>query len=368
MSSKYIKSFDGIRAIAIILVVLGHAKNTIHVQSGFSQYLIELIANSSLGVRLFFVLSGYLITMLLLKEIQTNKTINIKSFHQKRAIRIFPVCYSFIVSIFILNSICNWNISLENFVSAATFTWNYQGLWNNAPWGAGNWFLGHLWTLSLEAQFYLIWPIFLGILGVYRSRNCALCIMILLPFIRVVSYFLFPSQRGLLGMMFHTAIDSIMVGCYIAIINNYKHNYFKKELINFVKQKNIFIFLLFIWIFLISPTLGYLVRGFGISFGITIDAIASGLLIAWLHNNPSTVISKFLSNAILVYIGKISYSLYLWQQLFLTDLNTTFLGQFPLNIAFSFLAAVISYHLIEKPCLKLKNGSKNTMIAEHKSL
>ncbi|AFZ35781.1 acyltransferase 3 [Stanieria cyanosphaera PCC 7437] len=367
MSSKYIKSFDGLRAIAIILVVLGHAKNTIHIQGSVSQYVTRLIANSNLGVRLFFVLSGYLITMLLLKEIQINKTVNIKSFHQKRAIRIFPVCYFFILIVFILNIICNWNVSLKNFLAAATFTWNYQGLWNHTPWGAGNWFLGHLWTLSLEAQFYLIWPIILGILGIYKSRYFALFIIILLPFIRLASYFLFPAQRGLLGMMFHTAIDSIMVGCYIAIINNYKHDFLKKVLTNIFKHKNIFLGFLVLWLFLISPTLGYMIRGFGISIGITIDAIASGLLIAWLHNNPSTAISKFLGNAILVYIGKISYSLYLWQQLFLTDLNTTFLGQFPYNIGFSFLAAIISYYLIEKPFLKLKPKTQNSIITQQSS-
>ena len=356
MKSKYIKSFDGIRAIAIVLVILGYGKNTVNINGNISQYLSTILANSSLGVRLFFVLSGYLITLLLLKEIKQNKIINIKEFHQKRIIRIFPVFYVFIIVIGILNLITKWNINLGQFVAAATFTWNYQGLWNSNGSSAGHWFLGHLWTLALEAQFYFLWPLVLGLLGITKSRKLSLFIVLILPFIRVGSYFLFPSQRGLLGMMFHTAIDSIMVGCYMAIINN---NCKYKKLISNLKMPTICILML--WLFLISPTLGYFIRGFGISLGISIDAIASGLLIAWLHNNPMTIISNFLSNSVLTYIGKISYSLYLWQQLFLTKLNTTIMGQFPYNIGFCFLAAIISYYLIEKPFLRLKNKSRNTV-------
>jgi peptidoglycan/LPS O-acetylase OafA/YrhL len=362
MNSKYIKSFDGIRAIAIILVILGHARNTINIESDFGQYLVAILGNSGLGVRLFFVLSGYLITILLLKEIKNNNNINIKLFHQKRIIRIFPAFYCFIIVIVILNLINQWNITNRQFLAAVSFTWNYQALWNSETSVAGSWFLGHLWTLALEAQFYLLWPLALALLGIKKSRNLSLIIIILLPFVRIGSYFLFPSQRGLLGMMFHTAIDGIIVGCYMAILNN---SLGWKKIISNLKLPIILIILT--WLFFLSPSLSYFVKGFGISFGRSLDAIAAGLLIAWLHNNPMTIISNLLSNSVITYVGKISYSLYLWQQLFLTNLNTTIMGKFPYNIGFSFLVAIISYYLVEKPFLRLKSKAKNPVVAKQSS-
>lgn len=358
IAQKRIKAFDGLRAIAILLVLAGHAKDTIKSPNEILNLASIFIANSGLGVRLFFVLSGYLITMLLLQEINNNGAINLKRFYARRIIRIFPSFYCFIGVVFILNLIVNLNISTEQFLAAATFTWNYIGVLHTTgilhPESfTGSWFLGHLWTLSLEEQFYLLWPLFLVGLSIKNLRKFSLLIVLALPFVRVGSYFLLPTTKGYLGMMLHTAIDSIMAGCLMAIVAQFPS--FSQRI---YKLKGTFVGILVIWPLFVSPILDHFFRGYSISIGLTIDAIIIGILIAWLHANPLSLANRLLSIPVMVYLGKISYSLYLWQQLFLTNENTTISGIFPYNIGFSFLAALASYYLIEKPCLRLKDSKR----------
>ncbi|MEH2191975.1 MAG: acyltransferase [Nostoc sp.] len=352
MIQKRINSFDGLRAIAILLVLLDHAKNTIHFKNDIWDLVSIFIANSSLGVRLFFVLSGYLITVILLKEINESGIIDLKRFYVRRAIRLFPSLYCFIVVVFIINLIAHLNISAEQFIAAATFTWNYLGPFHNGSF-QGTWFLGHLWTLSLEEQFYLLWPLILLLLGINNSRKLSFILILSMPIIRVATYFLFPSVKGYLNMMLHTSIDSIMVGCLMGILT-----LFPVLSQRIYKLKGFSIVILLVWPLFITPILDHLIRGYLISIGLTIDAIILGILIVWLHANPLSYANKLLSIPVIVYIGKISYSLYIWQQLFLTNDNTTISGIFPYNVGFSFLAGLASYYLIEKPCLKLKNSNK----------
>lgn len=349
-SLRRISAFDGLRGIAILFVILGHAKDTIQMSSPLINQSSIFWGNSGLGVRLFFVLSGYLITIIISKEVKREGRLNLKWFYIKRVIRIFPSFYIFIFAVFLINIYASWNIEPQEFLSAATFTWNYSAFWNEAPSAEGRWFLGHLWTLSLEEQFYLFWPLAFVLLPDKLLRKTVAAIILCLPFVRVASYFLLPSQRGLLGMMFHTAIDGIMTGCFIALLfQGRKNNRWTEKLGRYIPV------LVVIPLFF-SPLINVWIDGYSISIGRTIDAVCLGLLVAWLHKTPRSLFGRVLSNSVLTYIGKLSYSLYLWQQLFLTDLNTTISGVFPLNILFCFLVAMISYYTIEMPLLTLKNN------------
>lgn len=350
-SLRRITSLDGLRGVAIIFVILGHAKGTIDLSNAWINQSSIVWGNSGLGVRLFFVLSGYLITIIIDTEAKQseNKKLNLKWFYVKRVLRIFPSFYIFISAVFLLNIWSSWNITSREFISAATFTWNYSAFWNENISNEGRWFLGHLWSLSLEEQFYIFWPFVFMLLPSRLLRKTILVVILCLPFIRVASYFLFPFQRGLLGMMFHTAIDGILVGCLIALLAQ------KMQSNLWIEKLNKYVLALVAVPLFLSPLLESWVSGYSISIGRTIDAVCLGLFIAWLHRNPHSLFSKALSNHVLVYIGKLSYGLYLWQQLFLTELNTTISGIFPLNILFCFLAAIISYYAVEMPFLALKN-------------
>ena len=119
----------------------------------------------ALGVQTFFVISGFLITHLLLKELNASGTISLKHFYFRRALRIFPPFYVY-MAVALVVTLAGWAAGdLRAFVVAATYTWNYLG--------GGSELLEHTWSLSLEEQFYLLWPAALVFLGTRKSSKLA---------------------------------------------------------------------------------------------------------------------------------------------------------------------------------------------------
>src|SRR5258708_15027567 len=141
-SSEYIPSLDGLRAISIALVVFGHSCGS----QGFPIPLsprIEQVARY--GVQVFFVISGFLITTLLLKE----QKISLRKFYFRRSLRILPAVYSYILVIAVAAFVLHWvSLAPSDVVRASLFVSNYHF--------ANPWVVGHLWSLSTEDQFYLV--------------------------------------------------------------------------------------------------------------------------------------------------------------------------------------------------------------------
>lgn len=192
-------SLDGLRGVAILLVVAGHSWLAYGDDKSGLARLAPCLFNAALGVRLFFVLSGYLITTLLLEERRSTDSISLPKFYARRALRIFPAFYLFFGCILVLLSAGFIVVPKSQLLAAATYTYNYLIIWPGSAGSAQNWFLGHLWTLSLEEQFYLFWPATLLLLGNRRSLAAALSIVVLTPFVRVGSYFLFPGEARFIG-------------------------------------------------------------------------------------------------------------------------------------------------------------------------
>lgn len=337
-----IPALDGLRGIAILLVIAGHAAEA---YLGHEPALWQApFFNSSLGVRLFFVLSGFLITGLLVKEWDRHGKLSLSAFYARRSIRIFPAFYLYIAVIAALSFAGFITVSQSQFIAAASYTWNYLGTWAHDQPIEGSWFLGHLWTLSLEEQFYIFWPTFIILAGWRKASITCAVLPILLPFLRIAWYFLFPEHRGYLGMMFHTAIDSILIGCAFAL--------WSKKLPNWLSTNRIVLILAFVFAFFVSPLLAHSIRGYGITVGFGLDGIACGIMI--LQTFHCRLWEKVLSFPALVLIGMWSYSLYLWQQLFLTSLNTTWSGSFPLSLLALTACALASFYLVEQPLLRLK--------------
>jgi peptidoglycan/LPS O-acetylase OafA/YrhL len=349
---KRVATLDGLRGIAIIMVVAGHAWGAYGDSHNSLSWLAPVFANASLGVRLFFVLSGYLITTLLLEEEAATGKIALGRFYVRRILRIFPAFYVYLGCIFTLAAMGVIAVSRFQLVAAFTYTWNYVALWHRCGTPEGSWFLGHLWTLSLEEQFYLFWPAALLILGSRKALGAAIVLAGSMPLVRVCSYFLFPGQRGQLGMMFHTAIDSIMIGCALALAMRTDRFRGTMGRVNWTTALPAVL----AYVFFISPFLGERFRGgYTITFGFTLDAICVAILIFKITSQtPGRWLERLLSFPFLVFIGRLSYSLYLWQQLFLTSFNRTWSGVFPMSILCAFVAAIGSHYLIERPFLRLK--------------
>jgi peptidoglycan/LPS O-acetylase OafA/YrhL len=346
---KRVPALDGLRGIAILMVVAGHAAaNYQPMDEGLRRWLV-VFSNSGLGVRLFFVLSGYLITSLLLQEHAKRGTISLRAFYLRRVLRIFPAFYTFLFTLTVLSLWIPSGLTPSTWIASATFTWNYAHAWVTSP-PEGTWNLGHFWTLALEEQFYLLWPLTLRLAGIRRALYIAIALVVWCPLARLGTYFLFPAERGYIVMMFHTGSDSIMVGCAAALL---MQSASVRE--KFTRVASTGAWVAVCWMFVLSPLLGELIRGFPVVAGITVDALASAWIILWARQILPTGFGKLLGRGLLPALGTISYSLYLWQQIFLSPTGWLATGRWLSACGAAVAVACLSYWLIEKPALRLKN-------------
>ena len=303
---------------------------------------VFFLGNGGLGVSVFFVISGFLITRLLMGEQDKTDDINLKRFYFRRALRIFPAFYAYLVVLGILWSQGLISESSQSFLRAGTYTWNYFGT-------GGFWFLGHTWSLSLEEQFYLLWPACLVFLPRRHCRNFALAVMALSPASRVVTYYLLPDWRGHLGMMLHTRLDTIMFGCWLALVwDNERFAAAVKLLVRPWIVALASLFALFADPLLLEKFRGY----YSLPLGMTLEAACISLVLIYVVRQPGTAAGRLLNLPAVRHIGVISYSLYLWQQLFTPPGH----GLFPLNILAAFACAELSYRLLERPMLQLRDA------------
>jgi peptidoglycan/LPS O-acetylase OafA/YrhL len=250
-----------------------------------------------------------------------------------------------------------------DFINAATYTWNYR-LNSSAR------ILGHVWSLSLEEQFYLIWPAILILFGKKKSLWIAVAAVLLSPISRVATYFLAPAWRGHTGMMLHTRIDTIMIGCVLALVIDMKlWERFLARINTTVAVSLATFFVLFVNL----PITEHLRGAYDLAIGLSLQGFCCGIIVLYTISHPHNFVGRFLNNRIIAHIGIISYSLYLWQQLFTA--NERF-GWFPLNIVMIFICAELSYFLVEKPSFAIRDKffaiwrkeEKNTMLIDAERL
>jgi peptidoglycan/LPS O-acetylase OafA/YrhL len=330
-------SLDGLRALSIGLVLLGHVQGT--VGFGFLPKWAQ-VEFGNIGVRVFFVISGYLITTLLVRELQKTQTISIGKFYFRRAFRIFPAFYVNVAVVSLLNNLALVPLKPGDVLHAATYTMNYH--YDRA------WTLGHMWSLSVEEQFYLGWPLLLMLLGKRRGFLAALAVVALAPIVRVATLRLHISPQAGIGESFQTVADSIAVGCVLAC--SIRQLEVSPKYTAFQGSRA----------FLLVPLLA-LGTAVGMEHGSTTVSLGVGetclnvciaLIIHHCIRYPESPTGRALNAAPLVYVGTLSYSLYLWQQIFLNRTSTQSFTSFPLNIVLAVACALVSFHFVEKPFLR----------------
>lgn len=342
--NRNIRSLDGMRAISILLVIVGHSLSGLHRQDG---NIAAILGNAALGVNIFFVISGFLITHLLLREHEQNGRIDLPRFYARRAFRILPPFYLYcaVVGVLVLAGVLQ--VSTKQFLGATLFIWDYFPT-------VKHFVFEHTWSLSVEEQFYVFWPLLL-MLALRRSRAAAARIAILLiaaaPLLRLLSFALHVEylHRGLSNML-HTRIDAIMFGCLVALAQDTP--WFEALYRKAVPFVPFFVFYLFV----LDPILvlhGGGVFHFLISFSVGGVAIAVTML--WLIRNAESLPGRVLNSAPMRWIGVLSYSLYIWQTIFLHEQNHSFWGRYPANYLWILLCACASYYLVERPALRLRD-------------
>lgn len=308
------------------------------------------------GVQAFFILSGFLITSLLISEVETTGTISIKNFFMRRTLRIVPLYILFLLVVTVIYFID------EQVTTKTSLLFAYAYIYNFVPYEFYTSFLGHTWSLAVEEHFYIIWPfIFLFAFQLRRTALLVflcLCILLspLLHFLLVkagVSHIYFVERWTFI------AGYNIAVGCVVAILmlsgtSRFAIQQFLGGRLSLVLCGVLFAF----------PSTVY-----GLSW--TFDAILSGYFrclglagaIGWLYVNQGSAAVKFLESKPLKYLGTISYGIYMYQGLFLATGPARQEGHlWPPSPVTGLLCVIVvaplSYHFFEKRFIRLKSKFK----------
>jgi peptidoglycan/LPS O-acetylase OafA/YrhL len=339
MKPRNIPSLDGLRAVSVGMVIAAHLSEVVAQKIPFIPLWLYA-AWGSLGVQTFFVISGFLITLILLKELNATGTISLGRFYFRRALRIFPAFYVYLAAGLALTLAGVFAGKPSAFLIAGTYTTNYLGL--DSP------LLEHTWSLSLEEQFYLLWPAALLLLGTRKGIKLATWLILLSPLSRLVTYYLAPHHRALVGAMLHSGLDSIMFGCLLALLwHNPRFNEFVQPLIRgrVAALSGLFVFVL-------SPILQAHFRGsYTLVVGLTLNAICMSQILLYVVRVPDSALGWVLNTRVLRHLGVISYSLYLWQEMFAGANSVRF---FPWSLPAILACAELSYWLVERPALRLR--------------
>lgn len=346
---KYIIGLNGIRAIAVFLVIIAHRFPENHFLKSFPI--------GSYGVDFFFVLSGFLISrglffQLKLNEVNFNSNAQIlKSFFLKRCLRIFPVYYTLLLFLYLTKGIIG-NSFKENIWWYLLYGANYLNYIQNKWFGA----LAHLWSLSVEEQFYVFFPILL--ISIFRKR----ILLLIISFIIVGTlYPLFISGNG--SILTLSCINAFGIGGLLAYIEIYKSSFIFKF------YKWTLFFSIPIMLLLIVHNLYSSIPFF--SERLAISIITVFIITQCLLKPNSFAVDKILGNRFLNFIGVISYGIYLYHNIVpkywnfvLHKLNINFNNfqfsylEFFLQTSFIIIVSYFSWILLEKPILNLKKNIK----------
>jgi len=334
--AQHVPSLDGLRALSIALVLLGHLGGT----RGFARINLGVGDYAHLGVVVFFVISGFLITGLLLSEHAKLGQISLKLFYARRALRLFPAAYVYIACIALLWIAGVVELQSRDLWHAATYTVNYLP--------GRSWEIGHLWSLSVEEQFYLLWPFAFLTLGPRRAIWVAAAVILLGPFARSAGWLFLKGSPYRELEMFPMVADSLATGCLLAKVSGWLEG--QKWYLVFFKP-GCSLGLLAV-ILILNRYMGYTVVSV---LGSSIINISLAILIHRSVCCSRDWIGKVLNLKGIAFVGVLSYSLYLWQQPFLNRNSHAWANAFPQNLVFAVAAALASYLFLEKPLLRLRH-------------
>jgi peptidoglycan/LPS O-acetylase OafA/YrhL len=341
LQNSYYPSLNGLRGIAILMVLFSHLKLT-------DNFFYNTIFSGPRGVNIFFVLSGFLITTLCIKEKAATGDLSLKNFYIRRALRIFPVAYLFIVVLIILNFFFHLAIHNKNFIGTSLYLMDFSSYFRKYYF---SWYTGHFWSLSVEEQFYLIIPFILK--RKFKVYLLAiLSIVFILPLILSLQYIFPMLNTGVLYAFTHFIIkfQAIAVGCLFSVLM------FKYSVSNWFLGKGKFILNILSFLLILLIPYDDLFNLESVFTGLLIS-ILIGCLIVSNISPGNDLVFKFLNTKILNTIGILSYSIYIWQQIFTSGDKKLpgFMVSYPFNILCIIIVSCCSYYFFERTFLKLKS-------------
>jgi len=350
LSQKTIPSLDGLRGVAVLLVIFHH--------------LNVPFAPDGRGVLTFFVLSGFLITWIMLKESEKSGDISIRNFYVRRVLRIFPAFYVFLVLQFTAQVITRgWPPAsmAADFLSSFSYTSNYRFVLTPGIEHS----LRHTWALSVEEQFYLLWPWFLVAFqkDLRRLTYLLIATIALVDVYRMVLFFNLHVNDKWLTYAFDSRMDHLLVGCLLAVL-------LKRGALmrfwNFLTART--------WISMIP--FGLIVLSIALTFryhlaykyavGFVVDPLLTAVLLVQVIAMGKTRLWGWLNWRLTRYFGQISYAMFLYHML-ANKLVFYLLGhpslwiRVPAVVTVAALLGAGSFHLVERRFLRLKARFTNDL-------
>jgi peptidoglycan/LPS O-acetylase OafA/YrhL len=341
LKKPYYPFIDGLRGLAIISVLLSHV---------FRDTIWLKFVDGSIGVHLFFIISGFLITTLLLREKINYGNVSYKGFYTRRALRIFPVAYLFILVLIMLNWVFKLKITPLSFLTSFFYLKNFPL--------SKDWYTAHFWTLSIEEQFYLFAPVLL-ITNTNRYIKLILALAIAVPVAEYLGFnnvgvfytnHVLHKATFIFLAVFNRGALYILSGSLLAIL------VFKRIVpLNKFQNKKYLSLVLLVCAFAVHFPYK---NGFMVPYVCAVLFTLLVLAVISLNITKSNFSTILLSNKMLVKLGILSYSLYIWQQIF--TVYQPWVGHFKyadseiLNLLVLFIVAWASYTFYESKFLKLK--------------
>jgi peptidoglycan/LPS O-acetylase OafA/YrhL len=353
-NSKKLPSLDGWRAVSIALVLLAHSTFTAGFPTALNPLILKYFAAGTLGVHFFFVISGFLITWLLIQEQAKHGVISLKHFYVRRALRILPVYFFYLL---VLGCLTRYSQAPAAWLSNLTFTTNFF-YW--VPEGTA-----HFWSLGVEEQFYLLWPGLL-VLILHRHGGANLLKFLTVPLVVAPIVRLLECKHWYPEALHHLFtpgsfflnFDMLAYGCVAAVL----FARWRKDLELFFEKHFRAIVCGGAGLILMPAALRLVhlpprLQAFGSD---SLQAVGLSLLLLQSVLYPGRGFYRLLNWKWVSHLGVLSYSIYIWQQMFCGTGETVFgikdawWTNFPVWLVTALLAAHASYYLLEKPLLKLR--------------
>jgi peptidoglycan/LPS O-acetylase OafA/YrhL len=333
--APHMPALDGFRAVAAFSVVLAH---------GTGLTLFD-------GVTAFFVLSGFLITTLLLREREATGAVSVRAFYLRRTLRIFPAYYACVAASYLIDHVAGnpWPSGLAP--SAVAYVVNYFNAFHGHP----NTSIAHLWSLGVEEQFYLLWPavfIVLARFGLTFLRSGLVVLILAGVAWRSLLYFGGFVGQAYLYNAFDARFDNLAIGCLLAVVaTNVRTAAIATRIGASAWMPLVTLGLMAVVLTGTSSIARHLI-------GFTVYAALVGVLIVQLLQLRGSRLWSWLDFAPIRFLGAISYPIYLYHGWglgvgeWLTVLPP--FGRFVAGTIFTVAGAIGSFYVVERPFLTLK--------------
>ena len=344
---QYSPELDGLRGAAILSVMAFHAHASF-LKGGF------------IGVDIFFVLSGFLITSLLVLEFDRYGSVSLKNFYMRRVLRLTPALIALLIVFCLASFLFLSNEEANSNYIDSVISLFYLSNWARAFSLHPPNFLGHTWSLSIEEQFYIIWPILLlTLLRSFKARWSAVIFTIsVAAFAWALRVFLHAQgatpERLYNGL--DTRADALMVGCALGVV--YASGFLEKKSRKQTLSKILTIAApISVLCLLVISVVGDWRTSYMYQFGFLAVELLTAILVIDVMVNKNSLIRRLLATKLLIWVGSISYGLYLWHYPIYCEMFALKFNEFAVitvGSLITFIVAALSYHFMEKPVLKLK--------------